>query len=94
MSSKRKKLYYYYHFAHNENTRALVKEMNQFAIGEVNYDCHHNESYARIHCKHSCEKFKSFGAFARRGEYIVYDDKGHLYAVMSEPLFRKEFGVK
>ena len=81
--------YYHYHFDGKVHPNDLVSKMNKFAKGLVSVD-NNNTRYPgkwRIHCYHSCKKFSGFGAYASRGDYIVYDNKGHLVQVVSKKLF-------
>ena len=83
--------FYHYHFTDKVHPNNLVSKMNQFAKGLVSVDNNKtsNKWFHRIHCQHSCERFKSFGAFAMRGDYIVYDKKGHLVSVLSAERFHE-----
>ena len=85
--------FYHYHFDGKVHVNDLVAKMNKFAKGLVTVD-NNNSRYPgkwRIHCKHSCIHFRNFGAFAKRGDYIVYNKDGHLQHVMSPELFHETF---
>ena len=88
-------IHYHYYFDEEDSsfriTNDLVVKMNQFAKGFVTVD---NNSVLfphehRIHCYHSCKKFRGLGAYAVRGDYIVYDRKGNLVSVLNSKRFHE-----
>ena len=83
--------FYHYHFDGKVHPNDLVMRISKFAKGLVSVDNNstRNPTKHRIHCYHSCKKFKGFGAFAVRGDYIVYDSKGHLVSVLNKKLFQE-----
>ena len=93
--SSDKKLYYYYHFGRKENIKELVDEMNEFAKGlvtrELRYNPRLDRRETRLHCKHS-GKLSWAGAYASRGDYIVYYENGDLRGVFDSMQFKRLFG--
>ena len=82
-------IHYHYQFDGKVHPNNLVSKMNQFARGLVSVENNSNSDkwLHKIHCTHSCEKFRGKGAFAMRGDYIVYDRKGNLVSVLSKKRF-------
>ena len=82
--------FYHYHFGRNTDAHKLAIKINRFAKGKATVEPFRGTLKAqRIHCKHSCVHFRQFGAYAVRGDYIVYNKAGHLQHVMSPELFHE-----